>query len=208
MALLAEGRQAAGRFARAAYFNEKFDTKLTETERLEKLVDAYRKDSENPETKEPLRLLMGYLLLNGSCGTRRRPGNEGENKAIRETDGVLEKIVGEVSDIFKAAHASRARGQAIHPDHDRSRDGNDRALVSLKHAMGRWNTPDPDPVRALWSGSLANIYLNNVPGPEREGKAIDFGELAEVRLLEMLDSRGVAGEMGIQQSRRAPATSW
>jgi hypothetical protein len=41
-------------------------------------------------------------------------------------------------------------------------------LVSLKHLMGRWNTPDPDPVRALWSGSLANIYLNDVPGPERE----------------------------------------
>ena len=41
-------------------------------------------------------------------------------------------------------------------------------LVSLKHLMGRWGMEN-DPVRALWSGSLANIYLNDVPGPEREG---------------------------------------
>ncbi len=153
---------------RAAYYNEKFDTKLTDTERLEKLVDAYRKDSENPETKEPLRLLMGYCFSMDHAGHGDGPESEGENKAIRETDGVLEKIVGEVSDIFKA-HMHPEQGDKLYilitTDHGMETIEH---LCSLKHAMGRWNTPDPDPVRALWSGSLANIYLNDVPGPQRE----------------------------------------
>jgi Type I phosphodiesterase / nucleotide pyrophosphatase len=39
--------------------------------------------------------------------------------------------------------------------------------VSLKHLMGRWGMEN-DPVRAVYSCSVANIYLNDVPGPERE----------------------------------------
>ncbi len=43
-----------------------------------------------------------------------------------------------------------------------------KTLVNLKRLMGRADVPAPDPVRADWAGSLANIYLNDVPGADRE----------------------------------------
>lgn len=155
---------------RAAVFDpsDKFDTTETDEQRLEKLVDAYRKDSENPDNKQPLRLLMGYAFAIDHAGHGDGPESEETTKAVHQVDQVLQKIVGEVADIFKQ-HMHPDQGDALYvlitTDH-----GMDtvKTLVNLKRLMGRADVPAPDPVRADWAGSLANIYLNEVPGPDRE----------------------------------------
>ena len=44
-----------------AYFTPEFNSKLTDLERLEVLVDKYRTDSASEQPGGPLRLLMGYV---------------------------------------------------------------------------------------------------------------------------------------------------
>jgi predicted AlkP superfamily pyrophosphatase or phosphodiesterase len=132
------------------------------------LVNAYRKDFDNSENKEPLRLLMGYAFAIDHAGHGDGPESEGTTKAVHEVDQALAKTVGEVADIFKQ-HMHPDQGDTLYvlitTDH-----GMDtiKMLVNLKWLMGRADVPSPDPVRAEWAGSIANIYLNDVPGAERE----------------------------------------
>ncbi len=153
--------------AKPAYFNEKFEVKLSDADRLQKLVDVYRKDSENPDNKQPLQLLMGYGYALDHIGHQDGPESAALTKTLRETDQVLEKTIGQVCDIFKA-HMHPERGDKLYvlltTDHGMETV---EKLVSLKHLMGRWGMEN-DPVRAVYSCSVANIYLNDVPGPERE----------------------------------------
>jgi predicted AlkP superfamily pyrophosphatase or phosphodiesterase len=155
---------------RATVFDpsSKFDVNEHDVDRLGKLVEAYRKDSENPDNKQPLQLLMGYAFAIDHAGHGDGPESEGTTKAIHEVDSALQKTVGEVAEIFKQ-HMHPDQGDKLYvlitTDH-----GMDtiKYLVNIKRLMGRADVPSPDPVRADWSGSIANIYLNDVPGPERE----------------------------------------
>ncbi|HTQ37533.1 MAG TPA: alkaline phosphatase family protein [Pirellulales bacterium] len=148
--------------------SDAFDVHETDAQRLEKLVDAYRKDCDNPDNKQPLRLLMGYAFSVDHAGHGDGPESEGVTKAIHEVDQDLEKVVGEVADVFKQ-HMHPDQGDALYvlitTDH-----GMDiiKTLVNLNWLIGRTDVPAPDPVRAIWSGSVANIYLNDVPGSQRE----------------------------------------
>ncbi|HEY2826765.1 MAG TPA: nucleotide pyrophosphatase/phosphodiesterase family protein [Pirellulales bacterium] len=156
--------------ARASVFDssDKFDADATDEQRLEKLVDAYRKDCENPDNKQPLQLLMGYAYAIDHAGHGDGPESEKTTEAAHQVDSLLKKVVGEISDIFRQ-HMHPNQGDALYvlitTDH-----GMDtiKTLVNLKRLMGRGDVAAPDPVRADWAGSLANIYLNNVPGAERE----------------------------------------
>jgi predicted AlkP superfamily pyrophosphatase or phosphodiesterase len=156
--------------SRASVFDPSgtFDADETDADRLEKLVDAYRKDFENPDNKEPLRLLMGYAYAIDHAGHGSGPESEKTTQAAHEVDQLVEKTVGEVAEIFKQ-HMHPDQGDALYvlitTDH-----GMDtiKTLVNLKWLMGRTDVPQPDPVRADWSGSIANIYLNDVPGADRD----------------------------------------
>ncbi len=152
----------------ATIYNDAFDTELTDEARLEKLVDAYRKDFDNPDNKQPLQLLMGYCFKIDHSGHGSGPESEDTTNAIHETDAVLKKIVGEVGDIFNA-HMHPDQGDKLYVliSTDHGMEAIEK-LVNLKHLMGRAGVPTPDPVRSEWAGSLANIYLSEVPGPERE----------------------------------------
>jgi hypothetical protein len=160
---------------RAAIFDpsDKFDANETDEQRLEKLVDAYRKDfdeiaNSQDKPRQPLRLLMGYAFAIDHAGHGDGPESEGTTKALHEVDQVLQKVVGEVADIFKQ-HMHPEQGDVLYvlitTDHGMETI---KTLVNLKRLMGRADTPAPDPVRADWAGSLANIYLNDVPGADRE----------------------------------------
>jgi predicted AlkP superfamily pyrophosphatase or phosphodiesterase len=148
--------------------SDKFDANESDADRLEKLVDAYRKDFDNPDHKEPLQLLMGYAFAIDHAGHGDGPESEKTTQAVHQVDQALEKTVGEVADIFKQ-HMHPEQGDKLYvlitTDH-----GMDtiKTLVNLKRLMGRADVPAPDPVRADWAGSLANIYLNDVPGSDRE----------------------------------------
>jgi predicted AlkP superfamily pyrophosphatase or phosphodiesterase len=171
---LAEGKP------RADYFNKKYDPDLTDEQRLQKLVDAYRKDfepaadakpasgSEEAKVKpaEPLRLLMGYVHDIDSAGHKFGPEAPETDKAIHDEDAVVEKIVGEVAEIFKT-HMHPEQGDVLYvlitTDHGMDDVKN---LVNLHELMG--GDAVPATVRGLTSGSLGNIYLNDVPGAERD----------------------------------------
>jgi predicted AlkP superfamily pyrophosphatase or phosphodiesterase len=154
---------------RSAVFDpsDKFDAKETDVDRLEKLVDAYRKDSENPDNKQPLQLLIGYAFAIDHAGHGDGPESEKTTQAVHEVDQALQKVVGDVSEIFKK-HMHPENGDALYvlitTDH-----GMDtiKTLVNLKTLMGRADI-SADPVHGEWAGSLANIYLNDVPGAERD----------------------------------------
>ena len=111
---------------------------------------------------------MGYVFAVDHAGHGDGPESEGTTKAIHQVDGVLQKIVGEVADIFNQ-HMHPDQGDALYvlitTDHGMETI---KTLVNLKYLMGRSDIPAPDPVRADWAGSLANIYLNDVPGEQRD----------------------------------------
>ena len=148
--------------ARAAIFNERYVLELTDEQRLENVVAAYRKDSSDPKNTAPLQLLMGYVHDVDSAGHKYGPDAPETNKAIRDDDQVLEKIVGEVAEIFKQ-HMHPEQGDALYvlitTDHGMD---NVKTLVNLQKLLG--DTGADGTVRGVTSGSFANIYLDGVPG--------------------------------------------
>jgi predicted AlkP superfamily pyrophosphatase or phosphodiesterase len=150
----------------ATIFNpsDKFDQNETDTQRLENLVDVYRKDFDVPNHQEPLRLLMGYCFAIDHAGHVAGPEAEATTKAVHEADQVLQKIVEEVADIFqKHAQPGDKLYVLITADH-----GMDtvKTLVNARKLIGGADVPDSVVVDT--SGSLANVYLNDVPGPQRD----------------------------------------
>ena len=94
----------------ADYFNAKFDTALKDDQRIGKLVEAYRKDSEDPEkSKQPLQLLMGYVFEMDHVGHGEGPESEAETKAIHETDAGDRQSRRRSERNLQTAHASRKR---------------------------------------------------------------------------------------------------
>ena len=156
---------------KAAYFNDKFDPDLSDYDRLEKLVEVYRRDMNQSRTPEPLLLLMGYVHDVDSTGHKYGPDAPETTKAIHDEDVTLQKIVGEVADVFK---------QRMHPDSNNSDTGDALyVLITTDHGMDNVKTLVnfhnilggdlvPETVHTETSGSLGNIYLNSVPGEQRE----------------------------------------
>ncbi len=157
--------------ARASVFNARYVPELTDEQRLENVVAAYRKDFEEHQDGEPgpLRLLMGYVHDVDSAGHKYGPDAPETNKAIQSEDAVVKKIVGEVTELFKQ-HMHPENGDALYvlitTDHGMD---NVKTLVNLQKLLG--DIGQGGTVRLETSGSLANIYLNGIPGPERDDVA-------------------------------------
>ena len=151
---------------RAVRFNEKWDNDLKDPERLERIVEAYQKDADDPQKPEPMRLLMAYIHDNDDKGHKFGPESPEATKSIAESDQLLKKVVGEVAEIFKKRmHPERGDALYVLITTDHGMD-DVKKLVNLKQLMG--GAAVHPGVRGVTSGSLANIYLNDVPGAERE----------------------------------------
>ena len=151
---------------RAAYSNPRYESELSDLERMQKLVDVYRADFDKSPNTEPLRLLMGYGHAIDSAGHRSGPDAQATTNAVHATDDMLRRIVGQIDDIFKQ-HMHPDQGDALYvlitTDHGMAPV---KTLVNLHRLMGGAEVPET--VIALTSGSIANIYLSNVPAENRE----------------------------------------
>lgn len=151
---------------RAAYSNPRYDPDPSDLERLQKLVDVYKDDFEKSPTTEPLRLLMGYGHAIDTAGHKYGPDSQQTTSAVQATDDVLRRIVGQIDDIFKQ-HMHPNQGDALYvlitTDHGMAPV---KTFVNLHHLMGGAEVPDS--VIALTSGSIANIYLSNVPADQHK----------------------------------------
>ena len=181
--------------ARTAIFTERYVLELTDEQRLENVVAAYRKDSSDPNNTAPLQLLMGYVHDVDSTGHKYGPDAPETNKAIRDDDQVFEKIVGEVAKIFKQ-HMHPEQGDALYvlitTDHGMD---NVKTLVNLQKLLGDIGADGT--VRGVTSGSFANIYLDGVPGaPARGGCENDSGIFGRLFVRESLEARRFAGRLG------------
>jgi predicted AlkP superfamily pyrophosphatase or phosphodiesterase len=151
---------------RAAFYSPAFDAKLSDYDRLEKLVDVYRNSFNNANPTEPLQLLMGYVYAVDHAGHQFGPEASATTNAVHEEDQVLEKIVNQVADVFHQ-HMHPDQGDTLYvlitTDH-----GMDtvKTLVNARKLIGGSDVPDSVVIDT--SGSLANIYLNDVPGPQRD----------------------------------------
>ena len=150
---------------RAAIFNPRYVPELTDEQRLENVAEAYRKDWEANGDGQPLRLLMGYVHDVDSAGHKFGPDAPETDKAIHSEDAVVEKIVGEVTDLFKQ-HMHPENGDALYvlitTDHGMDKV---KTLVNLQKLLG--DIGQSGTLRLETSGSLANIYLEGVPGAKK-----------------------------------------
>jgi predicted AlkP superfamily pyrophosphatase or phosphodiesterase len=150
---------------KAAYFNPTYDPMLSDLARVEKVVEVYRNDRAAHPTEQPLRLLMGYVHGVDSAGHTSGPDSPETNRAIHQVDETLKQVVGEVADIFKQQPHSANDNLYILITTDHGMD-DVKTLVNVRKLIG---APDvPDSVRTETSGSLGNVYLYDVPGPDRE----------------------------------------
>ncbi len=164
---LSQGEEQLGENSpHAAYSNPRYDPDPTDLERMQKLVDVYRADFEKSPATEPLRLLMGYGHAIDSAGHKYGPDAEQTTNAVHATDDVLRRIVGQVAEIFKQ-HMHPETGDALYvlitTDHGMAPV---KTFVNLHHLMG--GSEVPETVIGLTSGSIANIYLSNVPTEHHE----------------------------------------
>jgi hypothetical protein len=172
---LSQGEEALPKDSpRAAKFNPRYDPDLTDEARMQKVVDAFRASFDPPaDTADPtkpasgpLQLLMGYCHDVDSAGHKYGPDAEETNKAIKTEDEILAKIVGQVVNIFnEKMHPDQGDKLyiLITTDHGMAPVRN---LVNLKKILG---ADVPASVIGLTAGSFGLVYLDSVPGAEREG---------------------------------------
>jgi predicted AlkP superfamily pyrophosphatase or phosphodiesterase len=153
---------------RTACFTPGFDTKLTDRERLDLLVDKYRADAASANPDGPLRLLMGYGCGIDKAGHEYGPKSQSVDAAIAKMDATLEAVVTEVAAEFEK-QMDPAAGDALWvlltTDHGMC---DVEHVVSIRHLMGGDEVPEP--VYAATSGNLAHIYFHRLPASQREAE--------------------------------------
>jgi predicted AlkP superfamily pyrophosphatase or phosphodiesterase len=166
---LSEGQeQLPAGTLRTACFTPEFDSKLTDRERLNLLVDKYRADAASPHPDGPLRLLMGYGCGIDKAGHKQGPKSQSVDLAIAEMDANLEAIVTDVAAEFEK-QMDPAAGDALWvlltTDHGMC---DVEHVVSIRHLMGGDEVPEP--VYAATSGNIAHIYFHRLPASQREAE--------------------------------------
>jgi predicted AlkP superfamily pyrophosphatase or phosphodiesterase len=150
---------------RCAYFNDHYDTKLSDTDRLGRVLATYQKDSR--WGRQPLRLLMGYVHDVDTAGHRFGPDSPQVDEALLKTDRTLEQVVMGVTKEFDRRMKPK-RGDRLYvlitTDHGMSPV---ETLVNLERLVG---DALPPPAKVINSGSLAHVYLDPLP-PEMRGNA-------------------------------------
>jgi predicted AlkP superfamily pyrophosphatase or phosphodiesterase len=69
----------------AAYFEERFDNAKSDPQRLDRIIEVWEKDKEQP----PLRLIMGYIVATDTIGHERGPDARETLEKAHETDALL-----------------------------------------------------------------------------------------------------------------------
>ncbi len=202
---LSQGEEQLGeKSPHAAYFNPRYDPDPNDPERMQKLVDVYRADFEKSPATEPLRLLMGYGHAIDSAGHKMaRMRSKPPTRSTPPTTCCGESSARSLN--FQTAHASRSGRFPVRAHHHHHGMSPVKTFVNLHYLMG--GSEVPETVIGLTSGSIANIYLSNVPAEQRE--AVKKSILDHLKAAPYLQTwlRKTCRPNGRTPTRQAPATS-
>jgi hypothetical protein len=147
---------------RTAYYNPRYDTKLTDAQRLTNLADTYARDFTTHPDRPPLRLLMGYIHEVDSAGHKFGPDSAEVAQSLRATDELLHTIILRVTATFDArAKPHDSLYVLLSTDHGMAAVD---TAVNLQDLLGG-DLPDDTPFTT--AGPLALVYLNHLPPDER-----------------------------------------
>lgn len=146
---------------RTAYFDPAFDGKLSDADRLNRLLSLWREDRGD----EPLRLLLGYASGLDKAGHSNGPDAPEVVDAIREMDGLLEHFHAELLDLWHAKMAPEDQLIVLlTTDHGMSTVS---TMVDLDRLAGVEQAPG---VVRLTSGNIGHLFFTERNDPEREAK--------------------------------------
>jgi predicted AlkP superfamily pyrophosphatase or phosphodiesterase len=146
---------------RTAYFDPAFDGKLSDADRLNRLLSIWRDDRND----EPLQLLMGYGSGLDQAGHSHGPDAPEVDEAIREIDGLLEHFHANLLELW---HSKMTPDDQlillITTDHGMSTDS---TMVDLDRLAGVERAPG---VVRMTSGNIGHVFFTERDDPEREAK--------------------------------------
>ena len=152
------------------YFDTAFDDKPTDTERLDRLLDAWRQDDESGRAGSaggPLRLLMGYVTGTDPVGHRFGPDAPEIAAELQKLDGEMGTFADKALALWKR-HAGPADRfyLLLTTDHGMSRvteDVNFEKMLGLPHGQHE--------ITLLTVGNVGHVFLDQIPeGPAREAR--------------------------------------
>jgi predicted AlkP superfamily pyrophosphatase or phosphodiesterase len=148
---------------RTDYFALKYDPKLKDAQRLDRLVEAWRRDDRQP----PLQLLMGYNA--GADGAGHKPGPLSRQvlEVTLEVDANLARFSEQAVDLFrKKARPADQFYLVVSSDHGMAQV---HTLVNFQKLLDK---PLPPEAVALASANIAQIYLHRV-APQQRAQIVD-----------------------------------
>ncbi|MGH7177085.1 MAG: alkaline phosphatase family protein [Tepidisphaeraceae bacterium] len=143
---------------RADYFNLKYDKDATDAQRLSQLIRVWQQDCRSP----PLRLLIGYVHRPDTVAHKYGPDSAETMDAVRETDALLAAFHRRCIEVFEEKMGPQDELYFIvTTDHGMSPL---RVQANLERMLG---DAFDKRQKLITSGSVGNIYLSDVPEPQR-----------------------------------------
>lgn len=154
----------------ADYSREKFDNALSDTQRLDALLDTWRKDADAPPVGHPpLRLLMGYVNVSDHAGHQDGPDAPAIADAMHALDGDLAAFHERALAIWKERAGPGDRIYFLFTtDHGMSAVDH---LANLEKMLGV--LPDQPGVNVETVGNLGSVFVS---GPDREQRLAAYAE--------------------------------
>lgn len=154
----------------ADYFNEKYEDAPSDGERLDRLLDTWRKDADVPPAGHPpLRLIMGYVNVADHVGHQEGPDSPSIADAMQTLDGVMGSFQERALALWKERAAPDDRLYFLFTtDHGMSKVDH---LVNLEKMLGV--VPNQPDVNVQTVGNMGSVFVS---GPDREKRIAEYIE--------------------------------
>lgn len=152
----------------AEHFGQRYIRGLSDAERLEILLDTWEEDQNESQRdrlqREPLRLLMGYIVGPDSLGHRDGPDGAGPVEAMRESDALIGRVIERAVGLWEEQRrrVNEELYVIISTDHGMSEV---HTLVHLGYLAG---IEDADDVETMTSGNIGHVFIRDDGDDENE----------------------------------------
>lgn len=144
---------------RAAYFNDSYNPRLSDRERLWQILNVYRED----ESASDLRLLMGYMEGPDSVGHRYGPDSPELKKKLQEVDELLKEFFEEFLSLWNEKQDKEDELIVIlSTDHGMTSVDYTVDVEELTGLRERFDIPMPI------GANIAHLFVDQVSHEERE----------------------------------------
>jgi hypothetical protein len=159
------------------YFDQRFDEKKTDQQRLDEVVGILKSD----RNSQPLRLVMSYISHVDTIGHRNGPDSPQIRQAVEEADAMLGRFFDSTTDWFNTSHAPQEDLYLlITTDHGMTPI---HTLVSMERVIGAELMTG---AKLQLGGPIACVYLNELPQAEREKRASQI--VAKLKQMNMISA--------------------